>query len=191
MLRIMNLEEIQGMLLRIPSLVALQERQDPNFVQDVKKWLSKLEKVLHSNRMPVAGNVAALRGLLISAERGVIPAGVEFHGRSTGRKIREAATAYVLRQTGDIVSSVIHKDHDRVAEAERLSQQLVALARAKGLIKELPSGDDFTDMLQAIWRTMSTDPDLSPGTVSMEGLIGPHDALVVLDRTITSYKTRE
>jgi hypothetical protein len=191
MLRITNLEEIQGMLLCIPSLVDLQERRSPHLVQDVRKWLSRLEKVLHSNRMPVAGNVAALRGLLISAERGVIPPGVEFHGRSSGRKIREAATAYVLRQAGDIVSNVIHKDHDRVAEAERISQQLVALARAKGLIEEHPSGDDFSNMLQAIWRTMSADPDLSPGTVSVEGLIGPHDALVVLDRTITSYKTSE
>lgn len=191
MLRIVNLEEIQGMLLRIPGLVDLQDRRDPDFVQDVKEWLSKLEKVLENNRLPAAGNVAALRALLISAEQGVIPTGVEFHGRTTGRKIREAAAAYVLRHTGDLVSSVIQKDRERVAEAERMTRQLVALAKAKGFIQELPSGDNFTDMLKSVWRTLSADQELSPGTVNVEGLIGPHDALVVLDRIITSDTPRE
>jgi len=191
MLRIVNLEEIQGMLLRIPGLVDLQDRRDPDFVQDVKEWLSKLEKVLENNRLPAAGNVAALRALLISAEQGVIPTGVEFHGRTTGRKIREAAAAYVLRQTGDLVSSVIQKDRERVAEAERMTRQLVALAKAKGFIQELPSGDNFTDMLKAVWRTLSADQELSPGTVNVEGLVGPHDAIMVLDRIITSDTPRE
>ena len=186
MLRIVNLEEIQDVLLCIPGLVDLQDQRDPGLVQDVKQWLSKLEKVLDNNRAPVAGNVAALRALLISAERGVVPTGVEFHGRSTRHKIREAAVAYVLQQTGDLISSFIQKDNERVAEAERLVRQLVVLAKAKGLIQELSSGDNFTDMLKAIWQTMSADPELSPGTVNVEGLIGPYDALILLDRTILS-----
>ena len=191
MLRIVNLEEIQGILLRIPCLVDLQEQRDPDFVQDVKQWLSKLEKVLDNNRMTVAGNVAALRALLISAEQGVIPTGVKFHGSTTVRKIREAAAAHVLRETGDLVSSVIEKDRERVAEAERLSRQLVALAKAKGLIQERPSGENFKDMLKAIWRVLSGDPELSPGAVSLEGLVGPNDVLIVLDRTITSDVPKE
>lgn len=186
MLRITNLEEIQRLLLRIQYLVDIQERRDSDFVCEVKEWLSKLEKVLDNNRMPVAGNVAALRGLLISAERGVIPAGVEFQGRSTKRKILDAAASYVLRQTGDLVSSIIQKDHERIAEAERLIRQLVAIAKAKGLLQERPTGDNFADILKAFWRTLSADPELSPGTVNVEGLIGPNDALIILDRTITS-----
>jgi len=191
MLRIVNLEEMQGMLLRIPGLVDLQEQRDTDFVQDVKHWLVKLEKVLENNRLPAAGNVAALRALLISAEQGVIPAGVEFHGRATGRKIRDAAAAYVLRHAGDIVSIAIQKDCERVAEAERMTRQLVSLAKARGLIQELPSGENFTDMLKAIWRSLSADPDISPGTINVEGLIGPHDALVILDRILTSDVPRE
>jgi hypothetical protein len=184
MLRIVNLEEIEGMLLRIRSLVDLQDQRDPDFVEGVKEWLSGLEKMLESNHMPVAGNVATLRGLLISAERGDLPPGVEFYGRPNRRKIREAAGAYVVRQTGDLVSNVIQKDHERVAEAEVITRQLVALATAKGLIQELPSGKDNNDLLKALWQTLSTDPELSSGTVNVEGLIGPYDALIMLDRTI-------
>lgn len=191
MLRIVNLEEIQGMLLRIPGLVDLQERRNTDFIKDVKQWLSKLEKVLENNRLPAAGNVAALRAMLISAERGVIPAGVEFQGRATGRKIRDAAASFVLRLAGDIVSNAIQKDRARVADAERMTRQLVSLAKAKGLIHELPSRENFTGILKAIWRTLSGDPDVSPGTINVEGIVGPQDALVILDRILTSDVPRD
>jgi hypothetical protein len=43
MLRIVNLEEIQGMLLRIPGLVDLQRRGDTGFVHEVVQWLTELK----------------------------------------------------------------------------------------------------------------------------------------------------
>ena len=186
MLRIINLEEIQGMLLGIPGLVDLQEQGHPGFIEGVKQWLAKLEKGLEANRMPEAGNIAALRATLISAERGVIPAGVEFHGRATGRKIRGATAAFVLRQASDLISCAIQKDSERIAEAERLARQLVTLAKAKGSIRGLPGEGSSTaaDKLRAVWRIMSADPMLSPGTQNVEGLVGPYDALIILDRII-------
>lgn len=186
MLRIVNLEEIQNMLLRISDLVDLNEQRDPNFVHYVKQWLSELEKVLKNNHLPVAGTIATLRGILISAERGNIPAGVEFKGRATGRKIRETTASQLIRQAVDLVSNFIQKDVERIMEAERITRQLVSIAKTKGLIREIPSGDNFTDMLKAIWLTMGADQVLSQGIVSVEGLVGPQDALVVLDRTITA-----
>ncbi|MDD5485698.1 MAG: hypothetical protein PHI74_06705 [Methanocellales archaeon] len=180
----MNIEEIDIMLLRISSLIDQQERGDTNFAENVKEWLSKLEKMLETNRMPVAGNVATLRGLLISAERGDIPPDVKFYGRPTRRKIRETTTSYVIRQTCNLVSNVIQRDRERFAEAEGITRQLVALATAKGLIQELPNGKDNTDLLKDLWKTLSKDPELSSGTVNVEGLIGLYDALIVLDRTI-------
>jgi hypothetical protein len=187
MLRIVNLEEITSKLLQVPSLVNLQETRDPNFANNVKQWLSELEKILENNRIPAAGSVASLRGVLISAERGAIPAGIEFQGRATGRKIREATAADVIRQASDLVSNVIKRDQERIAEAERITRQLVALAKTKGLIREHPHNNNLADSLKHIWRTMSADPDLSQGTASVEGLIGPNDALIILDRTITSW----
>ncbi len=185
MLRIVNLEEITGMLLHVPALTNLQETRDPNFVPKVKLWLSELEKMLERNRLPATGTVASLRGILISAERGAIPAGIEFQGRATERKIREATAAYVVRQTSDLVSNVIKRDQERVAEAERITRQLVSLAKAKGLIREPLHRNNSADILQTVWRMMSADPDLSQGTVSVEGLIGPFDALIILDRLLT------
>ncbi len=186
MLRIVNLEEIRDLIRRVPDLVDLQEKRDPDFVPDVKMWLILLEKTLENNRMQVVGNVASLRGILISSERGVIPEGIEFQGRSSTRKIKEATAAHVLRQVTDLVSSVIQKDIDRLIDAERLGRQLVALAKAKGLIGEDAIAATHTERLKVIWQTLSADPDIGPGTVNIEGLVGPHDALIVLDRTIAS-----
>jgi hypothetical protein len=186
MLRIKNIEELQGMLLEIPSLVDQQKHRDPKFIQNVEQWLYALEKSLENNHMPIVGNVAALRGVLISASRGTIPDGIEFLGRCTKHKIFEETAAHVLRQTGNLISNEIQKDCERVAEAERLTRQMIALAKTKKLIKELPSGNNFMDILKTIWKSMSADPELSPGTISIEGLIGPYDALIVLDRTLTS-----
>lgn len=184
MLRIVNLEEIQDMLLHIPTLVDLQEQRDPNFVIDTKKWLAELEKVLTNNRLTSAGIVAALRGELISAERGVIPAGIELKGRVTRRKIREATAAHLIRQTSELVTNIIQRDQERFAEGERLIRQLVSIAKAKGLIQELLTNDSSTEALRSIWKALLTDPDLSAGVVNVEGLVGPYDSLIILKRIV-------
>lgn len=184
MLRIANLEEIQNMISSIAGLVDLQENRDPNFVDETKRWLTKLEKILENNRMTIVGNVAAFRGTLISAERGLIPEGIEFHGRSTGRKIKNATAAYVLRQAGEIASVAILKDNDRVDEAERMCRQLVAVAKAKGMNLRIPEGGNRAEKLRGLWQTLVSDQDITAGTVNIEGLVGPHDALIILDRAI-------
>jgi hypothetical protein len=184
-LRILNLEEIQAMLRGIPGLVDLQEKRAPAFGDEVKRWLLTIEKVLDDNFMPAAGEVAALRAVLISAERGVVPAGVAFRGQTTRKKIVQATAARVLQQVSELISNVVRPDIQRIAEAERMTRQLVAHGKAKGLVKPLPDDSERTEKLKFLWRTLAADPDVGPGVVNVEGLVGPTDALVILDRTVT------
>ncbi|MCU7843321.1 MAG: hypothetical protein KZQ93_05730 [Candidatus Thiodiazotropha sp. (ex Monitilora ramsayi)] len=186
MLRIVNIEEIQNMLGSISGLINLQQKNDLNFDEKAKLWLSTLEKILESNRIMQVGEVATLRGLVLSAENGIIPPGIEMHGRSSKRKIVEAAITFSLRQASSLVSDFLQKEVDRVSDAERMMRQLIAMAKAKGLIQKIPNGNDHTEVLKFIWRTLSADPEIAPGTINVEGLVGPHDALIVLDRIIAS-----
>lgn len=186
MLRIVNIEEVQNMLSSISGLVDLQQRRDYSFDEKVKVWLAKLEKILESNRIMQAGEVATLRGVVLSAENGIIPPGIEIHGRSSKRKIAEAAVTFALRQASSLVSDLLQKEVGRVSDAERMTRQLVAMAKAKGLINQIPNGNNHTEVLKFIWRTLSGDPEIAPGTTNVEGLVGPHDALIVLDRIIAS-----
>ena len=188
MLRIVNLEEIQNLLLRVSGIVELSEQRDLNFVSSVKKWLTELECALKNNHLPTSANIASLRGNIISAEQGNIPAGINFRGRATKRKIIEATASQSIGQAVDTVTCSIQKDVERVNEAERITRQLVSIAKSKGLITELPHGKNFAAMLRLIWQKMSADQVLSQGIVSVEGLVGPNDALLILDRTITADK---
>jgi hypothetical protein len=188
MLHIVNLEEIQNLLLRVSDIVELSEQRDLNFVSAVKKWLTELEGAIKNNHLPTSANIASLRGNIISAEQGNIPAGINFRGRATKRKILEATAGQSIGQAVNIVTCSIQKDVERVNEAERITRQLVAIAKSNGLITELPHGKNFAAMLRLLWQKMSADQVLSQGIVSVEGLVGPNDALLILDRTITADK---
>jgi hypothetical protein len=186
MLHIVNLEEIQSMLLQVPGLIDSLERHDSKFADAVKEWLMQVEQVLISNRLAVAAEIAVLRGVLISAERGVIPPGVVFSERTTRRKIKDASAADVLRKAEELLSNAIRVDAAQLAEGERLTRQIVTVAQRKGLILVTPTVDEHSEMLKAIWRAMIVDPELGPATTHLAGLVGVHDALILLDRMLLS-----
>jgi hypothetical protein len=133
--------------------------------------------------MVAAADVAVLRGILISAERGVIPSGIVFNGKMTSRKIKDATAADVLRKAEQIISDAIKAPAAQIAEGERLTRQIVALSIRKGLIQNKTiSGHD--EMLKEIWSQISSDPELGPVTTHITGLVGTYDALILLDRSL-------
>lgn len=186
MLPIVNLEEIEGLLLRIPGLIDRQEERSSSFVDDVRQWLKELEAALESNRMSVAGRVATLRGLLSSAEQGLNPPNVDFRGQPTRRKILSAVSSEALRRAGQMVSDAIQPDRARYEEAERVCRQLVAHGRVRSLVSEDRSVVDPTEYLRGTWQKLSGNADLSQHVTHLVGLLGPRDVLVVLDRILTA-----
>jgi hypothetical protein len=186
MLRIVNLEEMQREIMKISALVDLQQRRDFSLEEKVKGWLANLEKTLESNHFMQAGEIAALRGMILSAENGIVPPAVAFHGLATRQKIVAAAISFALRQAGSVVSEVLKEDVSRVAGAERMMRQLVAIAKAKNLLQPVSANNNHTESLKFIWRTLAKDADIAAGTINVEGLVGPHDALILLDRIIAS-----
>lgn len=184
MLGVVNLEEIQGALLRVPALVRILDERGPGFAAAAKEWMIQVERILQDNRLAVAAEIAALRGTLISAERGAMPAGLVFNGRPSARKVREAAAADVVRKAESAISNAIRDDAARCAEGERLAQQIVAVALRKRIA---PMAGQFSlhgDMLRALWRTLVADAELSQAATHLAGLVGPQDALILLDRKL-------
>lgn len=190
MLHLVHLEEIKELLFRIPDFIDRFEKRESGIVQEVNEWLKKLEEALTSNRLPLASTIATLRGTLISADRGAIPTGVSIHGRVTNRKIKEASAIYVLHSANELILSTIQKDITRFNEAESLTQQLVAVANSKRELPVKPDKSENTQYLKNIWQNLLADPELSPGTVRLEGLVGPHDSLAVLDRVLSIFLKR-
>lgn len=180
MLHIPQLDEAEQHLLRVSGVVAAMDRHDPDFLTLVKDWLTEAERILGSNRLPAAGEVAGYRAQLISAERGAVLPGITFSGRSTARKVRDAAAADLLQKGQECMARTIRTDSGRVADAERVMAQIVNAARLKGVLPQAGAG--LGGSAQSAWNKLSMDPDLGPAAVAVTGNLGPTDAVILFDR---------
>jgi hypothetical protein len=187
MLRVASVEAIQHVLVRVPGLIEALDRRESGFVSSVRAWLADAEQALISSGSSAGAEVAVLRGVLISAERARAPVGVTSEVRTTARKRREAAAVEVLRKAEEVVSNAIRMELALLAEGERLARQIVSVARRKGLIPAVASADQHAEALKALWHALEEDPDVGSATVHLAGLVGTHDALIVLDRTLPLF----
>lgn len=186
MLHIPNLEEIQGILLRVPGLVERLDAHDPAFGGAVTEWLKEAEQALTNNRLTAAAAVATLRGLLISAERGVLPPERSTDGKAPTRKVKDAYAADILRTAEGRVAEAISASEAQIAEADKLTRQLVTLAKRKGLIPPETAGGSLSERLNDIWQRMLADPELAGATAHVAGMIGNQDSLILLDRALAA-----
>ena len=185
MLRIVNLEEFHRFLLRVPALVDELDNRTADAPGAVRSWLIEVEGALETNRMPLAGNIAGLRARLDSASRGAVPDGVVLTGSVTKRKVRYAVAAEVLKEAADTIAAQLEADGARIDEADLLARQLVVAAQVKGLVNGPPSPAEHADTIQALWTAVLSEPEIGPGAVHLLSLVGPNDAVIVLDRAIT------
>lgn len=185
MLRLVQLEEIEGLLLALPGLVRLQERRSPDFVAAVAAWLGALEQAFAANRLPLSGEVAAIRSSLVTAEQGAIPSGVTFRGQPTKSRVLSALGSSSLQSAAALASGFAREQRPRFAEAEALTRQMIAVARHRSLVPAEPAGLAPTAYLRLVRQAMASSPELESAVVRVEGLVGPQDALILLDRGLT------
>jgi hypothetical protein len=183
-LRIVNLEEIEGLLLALPDIVKVQEKGGGEFPERVATWLEQLEKVLAANRLFQTGSIAALRSAAVAAATGSIPGGLQMRGAPTHRRFVVMVASHLLQRACDIASAVVAENKPRLAEGERVAQQLVAVAASRGLIMPREAGVDNTQYLRALRHGLAASQDLASAVAHLEGLVGAHDTLVLLDRAI-------
>src|SRR5258708_39278881 len=98
------LDRIDALRLGVPPIVDLYDNGDSRFAEDVKRWIHDAEEILTTGRIPAVAGLAALRGTLIAAEEGTMPAGLPLSGRTTPRKNREAPAAAVLRRADGLMA---------------------------------------------------------------------------------------
>lgn len=187
MLRLMHVEEIEGLLLGLPELVRRQERRAPEFTRLAGAWLDSLEGVFVANRLYQAGLIAALRSGIVAAEHGQAPAGLEFRSRPSRSRVLNAVASQALQRAAEVASAVIAEHRPRLAEAERVAQRIVAAALSRGLIGAPEAGVNTTEYLRMLRRSFAASGDVESAVVHLEGLVGPHDALALVDRALAPY----
>ena len=183
MLRIMHVEEIEDLLLYLPELVQHQQNRAPSFVDNVAQWLAALEKAFLANKLYQAASIAMLRSSLVSAKLGQVPDGVQFKGIATRSKIRTAVAAQAVQKASEIASGIVAENRRRFAEAEAAAQQLVAVALARGLVEHRPPNISNTEYLSSL-RNRLMNGEFENAVLHLEGLVGPNDILILLDRAL-------
>lgn len=186
MLHLLNLEEIEALLLKVPVLVKQFEERDPDFLLTLKSWLVGTEDTLSKNRMPQASEIALCRGALISVERGFSD-GAAPQSRIGARNLREARANQLLKRAADVITETIRFRRGQLDEASRVMMQIVAVADHLGLIPA-DSGPNHTAYLQAALQAISIRPELASLLVHVTGLLGKSDTLIVLDRAIAGFR---
>ena len=183
-LRIIQVEEIKGLLRQVPALVDQLERRDSGFYEDLLAWLRRVEAVLEANRLASVSDVAALRSTLVQAGRGQLLPELHVEGRPTRKKIREVAGSHVIHQGNGLLQDLLRAPLANLEEADRICRQLAAVARAKGYVEASLQEQGHAAALAELIRCMAADPDLAAAYVHLTGLVGTQDAAILLDRAV-------
>src|SRR2546428_2839408 len=103
MLRVVQLEELEALLLEAPELMGRYEQRTPQFRGAVRDWLDRVAAALRSNRLAGAATVAALRGDIIAAERGSPAADLV---TAAGASRRQIAATVAMRSLQRAIAAV-------------------------------------------------------------------------------------
>jgi hypothetical protein len=187
MLRIMHVKEIEDLLLLLPGLVQQQERRSSDFAPSALAWLNSLEKVLTANRLYQAGTIATMRSALVAAEHGQAPTEIEFRGRPNRLRTLRAMASQALQRAAEVASTLVAENRPRLEEAERIAQQIIAAALSRELITARGHEMSSTEYLRILRRSLAMTADLERAVVHLEGLVGPHDTLILFHRALAPY----
>lgn len=186
MLRLLQLEELEALLLEVPALVSLYERRDSAFAGAVALWLKRSETALGNCRLPAAAEIASLRSRLVSADRGATPAEITMRGRATRRKLRDAVAVMAVDRAGGTLQQATSEARSRVGEAERLLKQVLAVAQQKGYPLDLGTESRWSQLV-GLMQALRQDGDLAPAATHAVGLVGGQDAVILLDRCLVAF----
>lgn len=184
MLRLTQLEEIEGLLLGAGRLVHMQEQRDVDFVAATVGWLQQLEAALESNRLVEAALIAGLRSGVASAAAGNFPPGITTRGQPTRTKVAGLVAGQALQRATEIGAGVVAVNRPRFAEAELVAQRMSAALRSLNLLLPERLTANRTEWLRAVRAIVAGRADLEPAMVHLEGLVGSTDSLIVLDRAL-------
>jgi hypothetical protein len=180
LLSVIHVERIEDCLRAVSALVDAQQRRDVDFPRRVLEWLTTAEGVLQDARQASLSQVSALRSNLLAAHHAA--------RRDTGQSRRaflEATASEVIGKGQGVLGSVIEPRLTQIAEAEQLVSRVLAVGAIKGLLAAVPSALQGEARLRDILARLKSDADTMAATAHFLGLLGPIDALVVLDRALS------
>lgn len=179
MLSIVHLDRIQDCLRAVSEVVDAQQRREIDFPKRVLDWLTRAEELLRDARLASLSQLSGFRSSLLATCHGAKkPAG------QSRRATLESAASEALIQGQAALSAAIEPRLQQIAEAELLVSRVIAVGTVKGIFPHLPDHLSHEGKLRQLLEALQKDQDTAAATAHFTGILGPVDALIVLDRTL-------
>lgn len=181
-LTVLQHEALLALLAQVPALVDSLEGRRSDYPSEVLEWVRAAETALQNVRSPAVAQVATCRARLIEAGRGVHPGDVVVLGRPSVRKVQHASATRALDDAAAVVQALVVDRAPALEEAQRMAAHLVVVARLKGWPTDTAPGRGHHEVLRDVLTRAAADPDLGSVQAHLLTLVGPTDALILLDR---------
>lgn len=151
---------------KLGGLVELYEKQDFSFARMCGEFMEDLERLAENQRLPLANDLALLRGEMLGAGREKPAAG---EGTSAGRKKKERQIFEILIKTKQTVDEYLQKDRASAEEAKGLLRQAASVVVTKKMLSS--GGADQLSVDEAL-HDMYQDKELVPVITMVIGKTG-------------------
>jgi hypothetical protein len=184
MLRLLQHDELEGLLLESTDVLDRFHARDPGFEAHVDAWLVRVEEALRNNRLPLSARVAATRAELTaarSARRG--PDGAP--ATRVRRSDRQARAVAAVKRVVEELDAELAGSRRRFGDADDVARNVLAVGSATGVLEPSAAGGSPLEAL----RALREDPRTAGGVVQLQGLVGHQDSVMVVGRRLVDLAT--
>jgi hypothetical protein len=182
--RLIQVDEIEQLLLQLPRIVELQDEQPTAFIARATQWMDLLEQALVAAHAYQAGRIAVLRSSLVFARHTVARDAAESSAPLTRarRLVLEASTA--LDEASAIAMNILDEHRPRFADADRRLRDLLARGRTLGVMALVEPVTPTQAKLTHVRRAIAAQRELERQYIAVETIVGAEDALLLLGRAL-------
>ncbi|MBO3103494.1 hypothetical protein [Cellulomonas fengjieae] len=179
MLRLLQLDELEGLLLEAADVLDRFHARDPGFETLVDGWLVRVEEALRNNRLPLSSRVATTRAELTAARssrrgRDGAPA------TRVRRSDRQARAVAAVKRVVEELDAELSGPRRRFGDADDVARNVLAVGSATGVLGPSAGGGSSLEAL----RALRDDPRTAGGVVQLHGLVGHQDSVMVVGRRL-------
>lgn len=178
-------DQLVLLLNQVPHIAELYERKDSTFAQSVRDWMDASETILTANRMHAAAELATLKMMLKSTQRGNRGKGQGAESSVRNRKKAiEIASIEALHQAQHSIRMLLAPYEQRYDEATQSARRMLIMASSLGILNARLRTRFDSATLPALWRDLVSNEKTAPWTVKMLETVTPDEALTIINRSI-------
>lgn len=178
-------DQLVLMLNQVPHIAEMYEKKDNMFGQSVREWMDAAETILTANRIHLAAELATLKMMITSAQRGNRRQDPSPDSSVRNRKKAiEIASIDALHQAQHSIRMLLAPYETRYDEASQAARKMLIVASSLGILNARLRSRFDSATLPALWREMVSNEKTAPWTIKMLEMVTPDEALTLVNRVI-------